>query len=499
MSRHFVQIGDRLVHYRRLGAGPAVLVLHGSPQSSRAVVPLGEALAAAGFTAIAPDTPGNGLSTPLAGEPSIEDYAEALLEFADALGLGRLALYGFHTGAAIAAVFAARYPARVAAIVCNGLSAWNDAERLDLKRHYLPRFVPAWDGSHMAWAWARVEEHTVFFPWHRPEPAARMVYDVPSVAATHLNALDLLESGDGYRAPYAAAFGFRTEDWLERITAPLLVAATVLDPLRPHLERPAFAGTPFRIFPDSAALTAAATAHLKAHPGDKAPVAPPSGGELQRGWLGGIGWTGCVAGAGRPLVLLHGAGTSRRIFDAVLPALASRRPVVALDLPGHGLSSPGDGRDDVQLVAATCRDLGLESPAIAGIGWGGVIAAALHADGIAAVAATLGPVTRDAEIAPEALAPSLAPSWEGAHLLRAFRIARWQRLFDPWCRRDRTHARPQGNLDPSDVQAAALDLLRAGDAWTAAVTAERQSPSAPRICDSEDSADWVTSLIGFGL
>ena len=36
------------------------------------------------------------------------------------------------------------------------------------------------------------------------------------------------------------------------------------------------------------------------------------------------------------MILLHGQGFSRRSFDPVVPALAARRDVIAVDLPGHG-------------------------------------------------------------------------------------------------------------------------------------------------------------------
>jgi pimeloyl-ACP methyl ester carboxylesterase len=44
------------------------------------------------------------------------------------------------------------------------------------------------------------------------------------------------------------------------------------------------------------------------------------------------------SGAGEPLLLLHGWGSSRRDFAAVLPALTERFDVVNMDLPGAGRS-----------------------------------------------------------------------------------------------------------------------------------------------------------------
>ena len=45
-------------------------------------------------------------------------------------------------------------------------------------------------------------------------------------------------------------------------------------------------------------------------------------------------------GAGAPLILLHGIGSSRHAWDPVLPGLAERFDVIAVDLPGFGDSAP---------------------------------------------------------------------------------------------------------------------------------------------------------------
>jgi pimeloyl-ACP methyl ester carboxylesterase len=46
------------------------------------------------------------------------------------------------------------------------------------------------------------------------------------------------------------------------------------------------------------------------------------------------------SGQGEPLVLLHGLGSSRAAWEAIVPALAERFDVIAVDLPGFGASQP---------------------------------------------------------------------------------------------------------------------------------------------------------------
>ena len=78
------------------------------------------------------------------------------------------------------------------------------------------------------------------------------------------------------------------------------------------------------------------------------------------------------SGTGAPLVLLHGIGSSRRAWDPVLPALAARFDVIAVDLPGFGDSAPLDGQAEVpparlaESVADLLDELGVTAPHLAG-------------------------------------------------------------------------------------------------------------------------------------
>lgn len=88
-----------MVHYRVAGAGPAVLLLHDSPRSSRLHEPLMKVLASR-FRVYALDTPGYGNSDPLpCANPTIPDFAEALGATLDTMGLAQAPIYATHTSA----------------------------------------------------------------------------------------------------------------------------------------------------------------------------------------------------------------------------------------------------------------------------------------------------------------------------------------------------------------------------------------------------------------
>jgi pimeloyl-ACP methyl ester carboxylesterase len=102
-------------------------------------------------------------------------------------------------------------------------------------------------------------------------------------------------------------------------------------------------------------------------------------------------------GQGEPLVLLHGQGFSRRTFDPVVPALAARRDVIAVDLPGHGESPrqpKGAGnapRDLAVAVAELLDELDLPTAHVAGNSSGGWVALELGKMGRARTVTALAP------------------------------------------------------------------------------------------------------------
>lgn len=106
-----------------------LVLLHQSPLSGAMFLPALQHLAAAGLCAVALDTPGFGASDPPPAPASIEAHAQALLPVLDAIAPGPVHLLGHHTGAAIAAAFAARYPDRIGRLVLNGVPMFDSEER----------------------------------------------------------------------------------------------------------------------------------------------------------------------------------------------------------------------------------------------------------------------------------------------------------------------------------------------------------------------------------
>jgi pimeloyl-ACP methyl ester carboxylesterase len=105
------------------------------------------------------------------------------------------------------------------------------------------------------------------------------------------------------------------------------------------------------------------------------------------------------AGEGRPILLLHGANGSLYDFtETIMPELARRWHVVAVDRPGHGWSERPRGRDmspaaQAELIRGLARELGLERPLLVAFSWSGALALAWaldHPDELAGVVSLAG-------------------------------------------------------------------------------------------------------------
>lgn len=489
IGRRFLDIGGRQLHIRIRGAGPAVVLLHQTPQSSRTMEPVMHRLD--GFTALAIDTPGFGLSDPARGTDwSIAGLAETLRAALDALGIGRAALIGQHTGATIAAEFARRWPERTACLAADGFTAFTPDEARSILPHQLPRFAPTTDGAHLAWAWARFRDGWMFFPWSDRRLARRRALDLPDPAAIHDGqVMELLRSGESYRAVYPAVFGWDGVAAARGLACPALLAATADDQLAPHLDRlgPLPPGVALMRLPagDRAGMQAALAGFVRRHGGSADRPAPltdtPEPGA--RGYVRladgrHIAFRRAGRGGAPAHLVLHAAGSAS---ECELAGLTGAEGVIALDLPGHGESDPpAAGWEPAALardVAACLEALAPGALRVRGRGLGAAVAVELARARPGRVAALrLGeigpadPATRGAWAA--RYAGPVVPRWDGTHLLSLWHELRDRELFCPWF--DRRHAaarRCEPGLDPGRLAARffaelrCADRVRANAAW----------------------------------
>lgn len=493
VTRHFVTVGQRRVHYMRAGEGPAVCLLHASPCSAK-VLRVPQEVFAGCFTAFAFDTPGFGLSDLLPIEqPEIEDFADALAETLTALGVEQTATYGRHTGASIAVEFAVRHTARCAMALTDGFPVFSAKQAEDRLNRYLLPIEPKWDGSHLVWLWFRYRDQHVFWPWHNQSLAFRADAEVPDADFIHRGVLELLEAGDGYRIGYSAAFRHRGLAILPELTVPVCFGNRPGDSqFRTMAQYPPEAWTA-ELPREALAAAAAERALLLRHPArgtpPAAPVATPIAGRSTTNYLDVAGRQVLVRTIGdmhaaAPLVLAPHVPGSSALYETLIRELGATMPVIAYDPPGHGESEPrSDGAQSPEVWAealwGVCDALGVHAAHLIGHNAGAataIAAATARPDRVLSVLLD-GPIALPAaaraEFAPR-WAPDTTPDWDGTHLLRMWHMRRDMALWFPWWARDPAHARQAEPLiEPhrlqEELREAAKQPRSFASAWRAAI------------------------------
>lgn len=520
ITRHFASItngrwGSRQVHYRRVGSGPVVLCLHQSPLSSRDMLTTMERWKDH-FTCIAPDTPGFGLSDPLGvARAEVSDFAEAVIEFMDALGIERAAVYGFHTGAMISSALAVNHPDRIVCAAVNGYVIMTEQDRQDFVEHYLPPLQPKWDGSHLTWLWARMREQLIFFPWYRKSASARLSFDVPSAEGIHNSLLDFMRSGDHYRVGYRAAFTMRSDLALRETKTPILVTAADTDVLAADLEKVRHTASCVTVEKGGSAdkTLDLCRDYIKRH---NPPIASKlhSSAELPKHlWQdyvdvkeGQLRIRCNKDASGRAVLILHDAGGSTESIDRFATGFIGHRPVLAINLPGHGESDNTLSDKEVTVASlasaidAALHKLEITEADVIGVGGSAFIALELAALPKSRVkrAIMLSALLVDDALRSELIenyTPEIKPLWYGGHLVEAWYLVRDQSLFWPWFKQKRTNIiHGDTDLDPARTQVRLLDLFRSNGMWRHAYQAVFAYPWKAKLTEARIPVVLATPL-----
>jgi pimeloyl-ACP methyl ester carboxylesterase len=228
VERSFVATPSGRIHIASTGSGAPVLLLHQTPRSwdeFRDVLPL----LGRHYHVIAMDTVGYGDSDPLPeGQASIENWAKAAHQLLVALGIGRAAIVGHHTGAAIAVEIAAAFPKAVVALVLSASPYVDSARRMQASKtgHVIDHAVPRADGGHLAELWSMRQP---FYPPDRIDLMERFI-------------VDALKAGPRAAEGHRVVDRYEMETRLPRVRCPTLVIAPTADPhAHPHAPKVAAA------------------------------------------------------------------------------------------------------------------------------------------------------------------------------------------------------------------------------------------------------------------
>ncbi|MDH7973255.1 alpha/beta fold hydrolase [Sphingomonas sp. AR_OL41] len=454
LTRRYLQVGDRRVHYFRAGDGPPVVLIHSSPANARLLMKEIARLARDN-TVFAFDTPGFGLSDPLPlAEMEVADLADAMAETLATIGMPPCPIFGTHTGAAIALELGVRHPDRVTGLVLDGVPAFTDEECAAFFGTYFREMPPSELGGHYAEAWTRFRDQAIWFPWTNRLPENHNPYDLSPPHSTHLWVSMFLDAADHYAPAYRAAsyWGGRAINAAAALTLPAVFCATTTDMLYSHLERlpPLKPNQSIAEIGDSyeckRELISESVARFGAEgpaPADCDAVASTSGiaRQFNDGTQGQIHLRTCGDRTAPTLLLLHDAPGSAEQAEPLIAELATRFFVIAPDLPGSGESDPmapvptvDDFADE---VAALLSRLDVAIATVHGIGFGSSVALALarrHAGLVTAVVLQGLALPDEGErvtmLASYAVPISIEP--DGAHWYRTWLMLRDSQIYWPW-------------------------------------------------------------------
>ena len=444
ITRHFIDVesngNKRRVHYRLAGSGPLLLMVHQSPRSSQEYEPLMQEWAKY-FTCIAPDTPGFGQSDPLPGNPEINEYADSLIEFLDALGVRQCAAYGFHSGGIILVTTVKRHANRFTTLAIGGYAIWTPEEQQLFSEKYLPEFHPSKYGKHLTWLWNRILEQSWFFPWFATDNQHRLSVAHDDPQRIDLIVREMLDAGNSYKAGYGAVL--RAPDDIPAVDAevpPCLISAYDGDPLQEHIDRlgkmpPSWVARKVASPEEHRAVSLAHLLETKTPETDQLNEASDEGFvRINTDEFSGLIHWHCDRGSTRLHLHSPGRDGSDKTDDGDL----------YIDMPGHGLS---DGWKDIEPTDW--------KP------WQAVVDACMrHFDArdIAFPELTAGD--------PEKLYPDLSPDRFGNYLTMAWQIVRARNFYEPWYEANAAHAisfAPE-SLSPDQLARDHLALLNARSA-----------------------------------
>ena len=480
ITKHFVYVDGRRMHYHRCGSGPVVALFHASPVSARVHAPFMRFLSDR-FTTLAFDTPSNGLSEPLALEqPTIEDYADAMATALRALGVEECATYGRHTGASIAVEVANRHPDLTTMALTDGLPNFTDAQREKHLSGYLSHLEPTWDGAYYLWLWFRYRDQHVFWPWNEMDAEHRADTDVPDNDFIQRGVIEMLEAGNNYKAPYTAAFLHKPLPTLESSERPLCLGGRPGDSLYKALATFPESAWTEEVPRESQAAMARERELLERHPPTKPPP-PVMKTEIQPS---GLTWRYVDAGQEQLFVMEGGAQHTDQppilflppvpgaieAYQDTIAELSQRYHVVAVDPLGCGNSWDLNDNDDVinlqaERLVASFEGLQLKSCHCIAVSGGATLAVrtgVMKPDAIESLT-LIDPILISDEIRPtlpDPYAPDVAPRDNGTHMPALWHHVRDQRLWFPYNQHTRAASHLHPNVDPDNIHRHTRHLVK---------------------------------------
>tara|TARA_Y100000590_G_scaffold466974_1_gene644143 strand:- start:2002 stop:2835 length:834 start_codon:yes stop_codon:yes gene_type:complete len=224
--REFIDIAEGQAHFRYTpdssDKNTPLILVHMSPVASAFLVPLMNAIGDKERRLIAPDTLGNGDSSPpTVSNPQIIDFADGLIQILDIMNIKEAHFYGIRTGAMIATEIAIKQPHRVKSLVLDDLVIHSHSESSGSIGEPCPKID--FHGSQINWAWHVIRDHFIWLPWWERSKNNRIILDLPSAESLHTNTVELTKAIETFHLSYNAAQAWPREERLPLIQVPTMI------------------------------------------------------------------------------------------------------------------------------------------------------------------------------------------------------------------------------------------------------------------------------------
>ena len=223
MEQKFITVEGIKIHFRILGKGEPIVLLHASPRSGKMLENFGKMLSEH-FTVIIPDLPGYGFSESISQKvETLYDVVPYLKSFFEKLYLSKPSIYGTATGAQLGIAFALTHPSEIKNLYLDNPAHFSKDEYQKIAENYFVNLKPKANGSHINTLWNHVRESMMYFPWydHSPENQFSSLEPSPAIIADTLK--EYLVAGDRYDELYRAAFLHERVEKIQQLSVPTVI------------------------------------------------------------------------------------------------------------------------------------------------------------------------------------------------------------------------------------------------------------------------------------
>jgi pimeloyl-ACP methyl ester carboxylesterase len=223
MEQLFILVKGIKIHYRKLGKGVTIVLLHASPRSGKMLETFGKMLSEH-FEVIIPDLPGYGYSESIPQNvETLYDVVPYLNSFFEALNLSKPSIYGTATGAQLGIAYALTYPNEVKNLYLDNPAHFSEEEYQQISEKYFVDLTPKSDANYLLNLWNHVRESMMYFPWYDHSSENQFSNIEPSPLSIADIVKEYLVAGIRYDELYRAAFLHERVEKIQQLNIPTVI------------------------------------------------------------------------------------------------------------------------------------------------------------------------------------------------------------------------------------------------------------------------------------